>query len=330
MSAGVHNHQLAFWENNEGVIAIQQVLTTDITQTPSNFWMDGVPEIECDNCHSDNLEFPVRGTFYFPTYDNSERAWQDRNLNLPMHYPSLGLYSSSDPYVIQAHVHALEYGKFDLAISSWSGPGTNFDRSRITMLLEETKKQNAFLKWTVSYEAERPGRQSLEEIESDLEYVKRWFSWHQSWARIDGKPVIYVNNDGGCEVPERWMTGAATDWYVVLKVFPGYERCEYQPDSWHDQRVNDANDGIDAREGLYYNLSPGEWRMGRPLPDLGRLSPREWCDHVQDMVDSNEQWQLIVSFNNAFLGTSIEPSLDWRSPSGYGFYLDCLHDSQMF
>lgn len=331
-SAGLFIPQLVFWENNEGMIALQQTPTVGASQTPFNFWMDGFLEFEyCDYCQTNDLEFPVRGTFYVSTFDNSERAWQDRIGNLPMHYPSLGYYSSSDPNVITSHVEAMEYGNIDLAISSWAGPGTNFDRSRITMLLEETSKQNAGLKWTISYEAGlRRGRQSPEEIQSDLEYLKKWFAWRKAWAHIDGKPVVYVNDDAGCDVAERWMAGAATDWYVVLRVFDGYERCSYQPDSWHDQRVNDVNDGIDIQEGLYYNLAPGQWRMGRMRPDLERLSPREWCSNVQDMVDSNEQWQLIVSFNDANLGTSIEPSLDWRSASTYGFFLDCLHDPQLF
>jgi len=330
-NADFFDRKLVFWENNEGVVAIQQTPANGVTPMPSNFWMDGVPEFEyCDDCQTDDLEFPVRGTFYFPTFDNTEIAWQDRNGDLPMHYPSLGLYSSSDPDVVTAHVEAMEYGKIDLAISSWVGPGINYDRSRMTMLMEETSKQNAGLKWTVSHEEEYLGRLSPEKIQSDLEYLKKWFAWQNSWAHIDGKPVIYVNNDGGCDVAERWMAGAATDWYVVLRVFGGYERCEYQPDSWHNQRVNADNDGIDIREGLYYNLAPGQWRVGRQRPDLERLSPREWCEHVQDMVASNEQWQLIVSFNDANLGTSIEPSLDWRSSSRYGLFLDCLHDPQMF
>lgn len=330
-SEGFSNPRLVFWENNDGVIAIQQIPNAGVSETPYNFWMGGMPKVEnCDDCQTDNLEFPVRGTFYVPTYDNTETAWQDRPGNVPRHYPSLGYYSSSDPNVVTAHVEAMEYGQFNLAISSWEGPGTNFDRSRITMLLEETQKQNADLKWTVTYEEELLGPLKSEDIQSDLEYLKTWFTWQKSWARIDGKPVIFVNNGGGCDVAERWMESAATDWYVVLKTFGGYERCEYQPHSWHDQRVNDNNDGIDFQEGLYYNLAPGQWRMGRPRPDLERLSPREWCRNVRDMVASNEQWQLIVSFNDAESGTSIEPSFDWRSNSRYGFFLDCLHDPQMF
>eukprot|EP00532_Pseudo-nitzschia_australis_P016618 CAMPEP_0168261610 /NCGR_PEP_ID=MMETSP0141_2-20121125/9173_1 /TAXON_ID=44445 /ORGANISM="Pseudo-nitzschia australis, Strain 10249 10 AB" /LENGTH=693 /DNA_ID=CAMNT_0008199775 /DNA_START=114 /DNA_END=2195 /DNA_ORIENTATION=- len=331
MSTGLIDLQMVFGEKNEGLIAIQQVPTSGVTRSPSNFWMDGIGGFEyCDDCPKDNLEFPVRGTFYYPTYDGTEMAWRDEGGNLPAHSPMLGFYSSSDPDVARAHVEDMEYAKIDLAISSWEGPGTNFDRSRMLMLMEETSKQNAALKWTIYHEAELLGRLSPEEIQSDLEYLKKWFAGQDTWAHIGGKPVIYVNNDDGCDAAERWTTGAATDWYVVLRRFNGFKNCEFQPDSWHAERANRFNDGIGTSSGLYYNLVPGEWRSEKNKPNLKRLRPKEWCKRVQNMVDSNEQWQLIVSFNEASHGTSIEPSLDWRSDSPYGAFLDCLHDPQMF
>eukprot|EP00536_Pseudo-nitzschia_multiseries_P007014 jgi/Psemu1/16631/gm1.16631_g len=330
-SDGMFDIQMVFGETNEGVIAVQQVPTRGETLSPSNFWMEGAFESKyCDDCPRENLEFPVRGTFYYPTYDGTEMAWRNERGNLPEHSPLLGWYSSSDPEVGRAHVDGMEYANIDLAISSWEGPGTNFDRSRISMLLEETSKQNAALKWTVYHEAEQRNRPSPEEIQSDLEYLKKWFVWQDAWAHIDGKPVIYVNNDDGCNVAERWVTAAAPDWYVVLKLFDGFKDCEFQPDSWHEKRVNVLSDGVDIVEGLYYNLAPGEWSSGRRRPSVERQSRREWCNRVRGMVNSNEQWQLIVSFNEASQGTSIEPSMDWRSDSPYGEFLDCLHDPQMF
>ena len=330
-SAGFYNHQLVFWEDNEGIIALQQTPTMGVSATPYNFWMAGDPQFEiCEDCQSKNLKFPVRGTFYFPTFDGTERAWQGIGGQLPMHFPSMGFYSSSDPSVATAHIEAMEYGNINLGIASWLGAGVNYDRSRITMLLDETVKQNADLKWTISYEPEQLlGAVNEDQIQGDLEYLKKWFAGHKSWARMEGKPVLYVNNEGNCDATERWMTAAA-DWYVVLKVFDRSEDCEYQPDSWYDNSINDNNDGVDIREGLYHNLAPGHWQTGGRRPDLERLSPREWCLNVQDMVQSSEQWHLITSFNDRDRGTAIEPSLDWRSNSRFGFFLDCLHDPLMF
>jgi hypothetical protein len=329
------DRQLVFWNNNEGIIAIQQVPATisnnEESNTPTTYWMDGSPNANNNNYENKkNLKFPVRGTFYFPTFDSTAESWEDINGRLPMHEPTLGWYSSSDPMVAKAHVEAMEYGKINLGIASWEGPDTNFDRSRMIMLLDETTEQNSeYLKWTFYHESERSSRSDEDEIRTDLEYLQKWFAWKESWAYIDNKPVIFVNNGDGCDVTERW-NDASNDWYVVLRIFDGYEDCEYQPNSWHEQSVNDGNDGIDIKEGLYHNLAPGEWRSGRRQPDMERLSQGEWCEHVQDMIDSNEQWQMIVSFNEAAQGTSVEPSEDWRSDSGYGYYLDCLNDESMY
>jgi len=327
------NRQLVFRNNDEGVIAIQQVPTMSDREEdnmPATYWMDGSPNVLTDDKNDiQNLEFPVRGTFYFPTFD--AESWQSGDGYLPVHEPTLGWYSSSDSNVAKAHVEAMEYGKINLGIASWEGPDTNFDRSRITMLLDETIEQNTeYLKWTVYHESDRLGRLDEDDIQEDLEYLQKWFAWKESWARINDKPVIFVNNNDGCDTAERW-NDASNYWYVVLRVFDGYKDCEYQPDSWHEQRVNDNNDGIDIEEGLYHNLAPGEWRSGRRTrPDMERLSPGEWCEHVQGMIDSGEQWQLIVSFNEAAQGTSIEPSYDWRSGSRYGYYLDCLNYEGMY
>ena len=333
-NSGVVNPKLVFWEENEGLIALQNTPTLGgVARSPQSFWMGGNPRFgDCEDCESKDLQFPVRGTFYLPTFDNSGAAWQDANGNLPWHYPSLGYYSSSDPAVVTSHIEAMEYGNIELGIASWFGAGMNYDRSRITMLLDETIKQNANLKWTISYEVEQNrGAVGREEIQSDLSYLKTYFAGHKSWARIDGKPVIFVDNELDCDASERWMSGAADDWFVVMKIFGGYERCEYQPDSWYDNGINNENGGINIQEGFYHNLAPGHWVKGGRRPNLERLRPQEWCQNVQAMEEStSEQWHLVTSFNDANQGSSIEPSLDWRSDTQYGYFLDCLHDPQMF
>jgi hypothetical protein len=45
------------------------------------------------------------------------------------------------------------------------------------------------------------------------------------------------------------------------------------------------------------------------------------------MVKSNEDWQLITSFNEWGEGTSVEAAREWSSSSGYGTYLDVLHNN---
>ena len=44
------------------------------------------------------------------------------------------------------------------------------------------------------------------------------------------------------------------------------------------------------------------------------------------MVASNARWQLVLTFNEWPEGTSVESAREWASPSGYGAYLDALHE----
>jgi len=41
-----------------------------------------------------------------------------------------------------------------------------------------------------------------------------------------------VWNAGGCDIADRWMAASNGEWYVVLKIFPGFEGCTTQPDNW--------------------------------------------------------------------------------------------------
>jgi hypothetical protein len=72
-------------------------------------------------------------------------------------------------------------------------------------------------------------------------------------------------------------------------------------------------------------ISPGFDEASAGAPVLGR-SLDVWRRSIADMVASNAPWQLVISFNEWPEGTSIESGGDWASASGYGAYLDALHD----
>lgn len=284
-------------------------------------WMEGNPREQYTGPSSDDMAFPIRGAFYYPWYP---QTWTvDGQL---AHYnTSLGLYSSSDPEVARAHVDAMDYGRIQLSIASWWGPGTHLDRSRLTMLLDETIAQKSPLKWTVYHEDERDFDQTPLELQEDLNYLKKWFAWHEAWAHIDGKPVIFVYNEAGCEVASRWIRASRGEWYVVLKLFGGFLQCPDQPDSWHQYGVGKV-DGVVHNPGHSFVTAPGFWHARTQIPMLDRLNRTQFCQNTERMVAAGDPWQLIVSFNEAGEGTLIEPSPDWDSESGYGDYLDCLHN----
>ena len=45
------------------------------------------------------------------------------------------------------------------------------------------------------------------------------------------------------------------------------------------------------------------------------------------MVASGEPWQLVTTFNEWGEGTSVESAVEWASASGYGQYMDVLHNN---
>ena len=157
------------------------------------------------------------------------------------------------------------------------------------------------------------------------------FAGHEAWAHKDGKPIIFVYNEAGCDVARRWAQASNGEWYVVLKLFKGFSTCPHQPDSWHQYGVGEG--GREGPLGTIHNpghsfvLSPGFWRADNAVPLVPRVSRDAFCENTRLMVASGEPWQLIVSFNEAGEGTMIENSPQWPSNSGYGQYLDCLHDN---
>lgn len=138
------------------------------------------------------------------------------------------------------------------------------------------------------------------EILDDLAYIKTWFAWHSAYAHIDGKPIVFVYQDSGCDKIEAFVRAAESNggWYIVPKVFSDFEDCPVQPvpGSWHQYAPAKP---VQKFKGLSYTISPGFWNAKEDQPRLPRLNETTWCNNVQDMVDSGLNLQLITTFNEA-------------------------------
>ena len=283
----------------------------------SALWLAGQPRGQYSGPSSANLVFPVRGAFYYPWYPET---WSVNGK--PVFYrPTLGKYSIGDPVVQAAHVGALAYAHVDLAIASWWGPDQQLERARLTNLLDKSRGTN--VKWAVYHEQELFTNPTVAQIRADLDYLKKWYAWHDAWSHIDGRPVIFVYNEGGCEVASRWKNASKGEWYVVLKLFVGHQVCPVQPDHWHQYGPAAA---VVSKPGCSFTVSPGFWRADKDSPTLPRLSEQNWRENVLMMVNSKEDWQLITTFNEWGEGTAVESAQEWARASGFGFYLDALHD----
>jgi hypothetical protein len=72
-------------------------------------------------------------------------------------------------------------------------------------------------------------------------------------------------------------------------------------------------------------VSPGFDEPSEPAVRLARDLTR-WREDVAAMIASGARWQLVLTFNEWPEGTSVESAREWATPSGFGAYLDVLHE----
>lgn len=265
--------------------------------------------------------FQIRAAFYYPWFVGPT-GWGPGTV----YHPTLGRYDLADPNIIDQHISALEYGRFDAAISSWWGQSTRTDLM-LPRLLE--RSEGHVLRWAVYHEFEGHTDPTVEQIRSDLRYIRDRYASHPNYLKIGGRFVVFVYSadDGAdCTVASRWKQANDVGAYVVLKSVVNYSDCPYQPDGWHQYGpANAVQTTWDNAGRLHsFNISPGFWHVEEGQPRLERDLAR-WQKDVRDMVSSGARWQLTTSFNEHGEGTGVESCAEWSSPSGYGAYLDALH-----
>jgi hypothetical protein len=269
--------------------------------------------------------FPIRSAFLYPWFPE---AWNQQDYDPFTNYtPSLSFYDSNSASVIRNQISAMTYGNIDAAILSWWGQGSRTDQRVATILGSTPGSSNPSFRWSLYYENESQGDPSVAQIENDLQYIQGHYGSDPSFLRVNGKFVLFVYADAAdsCGMADRWVQAdhaLGHPAYLVLKVFAGYRNCASQPDSWHQYSPAVATD---EQRGYSYAISPGFWKKGE-APRLAR-NLSTWTSNVRSMVASGDPWQLVTTFNEWGEGTSVESAVEWASASGFGQYLDVLHDN---
>ncbi|HYN88512.1 MAG TPA: hypothetical protein VER55_08270 [Ardenticatenaceae bacterium] len=261
---------------------------------------------------------PLRAAFYYPWYPE---AWQkERFFPYTEYTPAAGFYDSSDLAVIRKHIEALEYGHIEAGIISWWGVNSATDR-RVPIILSATPPST--LRWSIYYELESVADPTVNVIRDHLAYLGNRYGHDGSYLRIDSRFVVFVYSDprDDCGMVDRWTEANNLGAFIVLKAFDGSQTCAVQPDAWH--AYSPARDVISVEDDSY-TISPGFDKVGE-APRLTRDLER-WQQNVRDMVASGATFQLITTFNEWPEGTAIEPAAEWATPSGFGAYLDVLHE----
>ena len=265
------------------------------------------------------LSFPIRAAFYYTWFPE---GWDQSGVNPYSHYqPTLGYYSEDDPAVIAQHIAAMQYGKIQVGIASWWGQGHYTDK-RVPSLLKAG--EDTGFRWSLYVESEGYGDPSVDNIRSDLEYIRDNYASSPAYLKIDDRFVVFVyaDRDDGCSMASRWAQANTVGAFLVLKVFSGYRTCPDQPDNWHQYAPDLAQKQVGSNS---FTISPGFWKADDTNPRLVRDIER-WNGDVRAMVESQSRFHLITTFNEWGEGSSIESASGWESSSGYGLYLDALHN----
>ncbi len=292
-------------------------------------------------------EAPYYASFFYLWYQqpNTNGVWSywiDHGNNPPQswfsHYlpdyradvvdPASELYSSMNYDVFKWQVSKLAEAKQEVAIASWWGPGRKEDVALQTIVnayMPRADNPYPNLRWCIYYEAEGYADESVDMLVANLEYIKSTLASSSSYLKVDGKPVIFVYagaNDSPGTMTQRWKQANAQIggyFYVVLKVFPGYEADINQPDSWH-QYAPAVRGEIHGSYSAF--VSPGFWLdNGNSSPRLPR-SLSEFEAAVINMVNANVTWKLVETWNEWGEGTSVEPGDQVIETSGGEAVLD--------
>jgi hypothetical protein len=266
--------------------------------------------------------FPIRATFYYAWYPE---AWfRDPVFPYSRFRPSLGFYGAGDARVVRSHLDAMRYAHLDAGIYSWWGPlGYPPTDARFWRYLA-TARTTPF-RWAIYYEREGYENPSVEKIRSDLEYLRDLYATKPAYLNIGGRFVVFVYGGPGdsCDsTGRRWHEANTVGAYIVLKAFDGYLTCGAQPQAWHEYSAALPQYALPPDA---FMISPGFDEAHAAAPTLARDLER-WRADVSAMVISGAPWQLVLSFNEWPEGTSVESANEWATPSGFGAYLDVLHE----
>jgi Glycosyl hydrolase family 99 len=265
--------------------------------------------------------FPVRATFYYAWYPE---AWTRLGVfPYSKFFPSLSFYSADDATVVRDHTEAMRYAHLDAAIYSWWGP-SGYPPTDVRFWRYLAAARTTPFRWAIYYEREGYEDPPVAKIRSDLEYVRDRYASKPAYLKVDGRFVVYVYANGadGCDTAARWAAANTVGAYVVLSGFGGWAQCPWQPQAWHQYSA-------DREE---YSFSPTSFMISPAFDEAGQPAaarPRDldgWRRSIADMVATQAPWQLVISFNEWPEGTSVESGLGWETASGFGAYLDALHD----
>lgn len=265
-----------------------------------------------------DLSYPVRVVAYELGYPH---AWRDG----AAFHPALGQYSTQDPATLSAHLAGLHYAKVDVAMVTWWGSGRASDVA-FNWVLDHVNGDP--MRWAIQYLGDPAAPLAEKNAGFLLNDINSKFREDPSYWHIGGKNVVYVRSAASqdpCDVASRYVLGNQSQHgnaYLIVRTRAGSPpTCAQNPDAW---LMDDASKGSQRTDRIV-NVSPGAQTVAGGST-LARNLVR-FAEDLRSGLDGGTQLQWITSFNDWGAGTAVEPATEWASDSGFGKYLDALHDA---
>lgn len=290
------------------------------------------------------------GVFYYSWYggkNNQEvvyRHWKDGGFNPPQtwnsrYLPSVvgqltedRLYDSQDVNTVNTQMQLIRNAGIDFVIWSWWGIDTFSDHALSNFL--NSGNNPTGLKHCIYYEKEGLDNVPIDEIKTDINYIKANYAGNNSnplpnYFRLDNKAVVFVYNSTPDQyrnppIPN-YQQDLATKWndvriqkaiYTNLKISTGWQNWSSKSNSWHQYGPSTAYAKV---SGYSSYVSAGWWSPTEVTPRLTRDLNR-YSNDLTTMKNDGTPMKLLQTWNEWTEGTAIEPAdPDWNNE-----YLDAV------
>ncbi len=260
---------------------------------------------------------PVTAAFYDPRDPFSFKA-----PDVIRHHPLVRPYLAGTTVAFKRQLPAFGYGGLQAGIIDWD-PALGATDLAVTNALGTTRRAASNVRWGIRLSLEDAGDPTAAQISTALLELDKRFGRKAAFLRVAGRPVVFVRtaDTDTCSVISRWKKGNAIGAYLMIDAFPGASKCKSRPDGFYADRP----DRSAVREGASsYAISPGFFRGADAQAKLNRDVPK-WAARVRKLRAAKVRWRLVNSFNDWFDGAAVEPASEWLSTTGFGTYLDVLH-----
>lgn len=255
---------------------------------------------------------PIRVAIYEPNYPAS---W-----TIDSGTPLAGQYDlTSAPALTDQHVRSLEYAGVQVLAVRWRNTLPR-DDDRLDQLFAALDRANSPMRLAVLSMADikmDPGASVLTPL---LLHLEEKFSHRPRYFTSNGRWVVFVaSTDSDCNLADRWELSNDAGAVLVFNSESGAtpSNCLSGAPMWFG----------DARAGA-------TWLTSRTVAGFSvAVSPAlrdvaAFKTAVEAMAATPLPFHVVDSFNSWFENNAAEVSALWQSDSGYGVYLDVLHDNR--